>query len=86
MMHEGYCTECFLLAVLEQNGCTNYWGEPERGPHVREVQRVRLYNIHNIYIIIYIYYIYTYYISIVRMDKMAALCVAVACDSNTRRG
>ena len=28
-----------------------YWGEPERAPHVRVVQRVRLY----IYIYIYIY-------------------------------
>ena len=33
----------------------NYWGEPERAPHVRVVQRVRLY-IYN-YIYIYISYI-----------------------------
>ena len=30
---------------------TSYWGEPERAPHVRVVQRARLY----IYIYIYIY-------------------------------
>ena len=55
---------------------TSYWGEPERAPHVRVVQRARL-------------YIYIYLSSDLghgcKIDKMAALCVAVACDSNTRR-
>ena len=63
-------SSCSVHACVELAWPGN-WGEPERAPHVRVVQRARL----------YIYYIIIYLSSDLghgcKMDKMAALCVAV---------
>ena len=55
------------------------WGEPERAPHLRGER--------SIYISIYRTSLATgaFYAGC-KMDKMAALCAADACDSNTRNG
>ena len=54
-----------------------YWGEPEQAPHLRE-RRVCL----------YLSYIRSQgqFMPKCKVDKMAALCVAVVCDSNTCHG